>query len=355
MNTTTANTITAREAQLIDRKLSIPVREAALGTSVRNVQVDALALNTTIEENVTGVFSSVSGMVYQGNRTVTQINALSPSRGQLYVATDSGTPSAGTSDALTAGDGAEYDGANWKKLWDGVGGFPPAGTVVVVGNGTLVAPLTDAADEKKIATWDGLSIDPVLTTPAQGDVYKVTNTVSVYYGEVFELATTWNSISTTSNAAAVDRVTNLDTLTAFATTKTVPLPSVAAGDELEWEAVFNVVQANSTDTLDLIVNVGAVALLDTGATDVVTADFLRMSGRVQFKAVGASGAITGASQAVGVWAGSPFAVAAIVGPGTALNTTANLTLNASATWSVASTSNKVDLIALRYRIVKSGT
>lgn len=86
-----------------------------------------------------------------GERTITQINALSPSSGWAVVATDAGTPTAGTSDALAAGDLAEFDGTSWIRVYDNVAGQLPAGVRVIVSTtAALFSPLTDATDDGKI-------------------------------------------------------------------------------------------------------------------------------------------------------------------------------------------------------------
>jgi len=123
---------------------------------------------------------SVSG--YIGTRTVAQIDALSPASGDSVVAGDAGTPAAGSSDLLAAGDIAEFDGTQWKKIVANSGGFPPDGTRALVHTETvtLVAPLTDGVDEGKIAEWDGASLTPAsLVSPTDGDALLVVGEASV--------------------------------------------------------------------------------------------------------------------------------------------------------------------------------
>ncbi len=116
----------------------------------------------------TYVDSLVSGLQWRepaavlelvGNATIATINGLSPTTGDAYVATDAGTPSAGSSDALTAGDITEYNGADWKLIVDAAGGFPPAGTRVVLSvQTTLISPYTDATDDGQIRDFTGASL-----------------------------------------------------------------------------------------------------------------------------------------------------------------------------------------------------
>lgn len=356
MNTTTANTVTAREALILNQAMSAN-RDAGdgtgLGTLLRNAQIDIVDVGSTVAEKVSGTYSGVSGMVYQGNRTVTQINALSPSRGDLYVATDSGTPSAGSSDALTAGDGAEYNGASWKKLWDGVDGVPPVGTTVVVGNGTLVSPLTDGTDEKKVATWDGLSLTPTLTVPATGDAYKVTNATSVYYGEVFVKNTTWDSVTATMQAAAISRVASTASETFFTPVKVIPSTVVAAGDVYQFDVLVYVANKTGSPTLTVKVYIGSTQMISTGTVSVAADDMFRFTGQFQVKAVGASGSVLGAMTYVfgGNTATSVIPVVLSASP----DFSADNNFRASATWSASSASNQADLRMISLRRIASGT
>ncbi len=132
--------------------------------------------NLTTKSYVDSLFSglswkdSVAVKDYIGTRTVVQINALSPVVGESVVSSDAGTPSAGTSDALVAGDIAEYDGTSWKKIVGQSGSFPPDGTRALVHEETftLFSPLSDGSDEGKIAEWDGTSLTPALETSLDG-------------------------------------------------------------------------------------------------------------------------------------------------------------------------------------------
>jgi hypothetical protein len=120
---------------------------------------------------------------YIGTASITEINALSPSSGDTVAAEDAGTPTAGTSDALVAGDLAEYNGTEWKKILDASGGFVPDGTRAIVSTtGTFVTGggLTGSTDEGKIATWDGTAVlHDSLLTPTDGEAALVKGEASV--------------------------------------------------------------------------------------------------------------------------------------------------------------------------------
>lgn len=129
---------------------------------------------------------------YVGNATIATINGLTPTTGDVYVATDAGTPTAGTSDALVAGSVAEYDGTQWQEIVAGSGGFVPDGTRLITHETTaLISPNTDATDEGKIALFDGLSNTPTYATPVDGDAILIngdgaqnTNKAFVFDGTV---------------------------------------------------------------------------------------------------------------------------------------------------------------------------
>lgn len=106
---------------------------------------------------------TVRGLKLIGERTIALINALSPEAGDCVVATDAGTPTAGTSDALAAGDVAEFDGTSWKKVVSNSAGRVPNGIRFILAKTTaLVSPFVEATDDNKIVisvadpgTYDG--------------------------------------------------------------------------------------------------------------------------------------------------------------------------------------------------------
>jgi len=127
---------------------------------------------------------------YIGNRTVAEINALSPSAGWAVVATGAtGTPTAGTSDELDEGDIAEFDGTSWKIIVGHSSNYPPDGTRAIVSESeTLYSPATDGTDDGKIAEWDGTSLTPSFITVTDGEAALVRGEACVFenYGYVFD-------------------------------------------------------------------------------------------------------------------------------------------------------------------------
>ena len=122
----------------------------------------------------------VSTKDYFANLTIANIDGLTPNLGDTVVATDAGTPSAGTSDALTAGSVAEYNGTEWKEILAGVGGFVPDTTRLLVSTSTAItSPLTSSTDEGKFAIFDGTTNTPTFTTPTDGFAVLVAGETSV--------------------------------------------------------------------------------------------------------------------------------------------------------------------------------
>lgn len=114
--------------------------------------------NDAVNKNY--VDNAVSGITWKtpicatdfiGERSIAQIDALSPSAGWAVVATSAGTPAAGTSDALAIGDLAEFDGTSWIKLIDNAAGRLPNDVRLIASTtAALFSPLTDATDDGKI-------------------------------------------------------------------------------------------------------------------------------------------------------------------------------------------------------------
>jgi len=123
---------------------------------------------------------AVKGLL--GRKTIADIDALvaGASKGDSYIAEDAGTPGQGASTALVAGDITEWDGTQWIKIVSASGGFVPAGTLAIVGAGTLVGTgFTDVTDRNKVASFSGASNAPTLTAPTDADARLVTGAGSV--------------------------------------------------------------------------------------------------------------------------------------------------------------------------------
>lgn len=133
-----------------------------------------------------------------GNRTIAQLNALSPSAGDTYVATDAGTPTAGASDPLVAGSMTEFDGTSWIELEAGSGGYVADGVRAILSETVaLVSPYTDGTDDGKIVQFDGTSLtgtDQAENT--SGSVAMVDNSESINLGKEYAyLSGSWTQIN----------------------------------------------------------------------------------------------------------------------------------------------------------------
>lgn len=92
-----------------------------------------------------------------GNRTVAQINALSPTANDSYVVTNSGTLTAGSL-SVSAGDLVTYSGSAWATTVANSGGYVVAGTKATLSTTvTLVSPYTAGTDNGKVVRFDGTS------------------------------------------------------------------------------------------------------------------------------------------------------------------------------------------------------
>lgn len=145
-----------------------------------------------------------------------------------------------------------------------------------------------------------------------------------------------------ANLADSAEVENTTTETAFDKSKTIDGASLKVGDVLEIIASANVVDNNSTDTLNLKLYVGTEEVVATGAVDVADGDVGFIHAFVVVRAVGASGAIS----ATGVHAlGVPGTVTAkpFMKAQATEDISGDVAITVKATWSVAHADNEVEL------------
>ena len=153
-----------------------------------------------------------------GTNDVATINGLSGTLGDSYVMSDAGvlTEGAGADPTVAVGDIVEFDGTDWIILVTNSGGFPPAGTrVILSGTGTLIAPHTDATDNDEIHEFGGASLTPtdtgdtvdsaavLIQDPAHAGVYD--NEGYTYEGTSPSGA--WIQFTGTGNISAGDGLT----------------------------------------------------------------------------------------------------------------------------------------------------
>lgn len=142
-------------------------------------------------------------------------------------------------------------------------------------------------------------------------------------------------------------VENTTTETAFDKTVVFDGALLKVGDVLDFEAVAEVSDNNSTDTLTLRLKISdgsnTVTIAASLAVDVVDADVGHLKGRLTVRAVGASGSVAGLGEASLDAPAADVAIAkTIVTPAT-LDTTGSLTVSVTAEWSVAHADNEVNL------------
>jgi len=99
--------------------------------------------------------TSISVTSHVGNGTVSYLNGISPTAGDSYTVTDSGTLTAG-SVAVTPGDVVYWSGAAWVLAISGTSsGYVPAGIRLQLSTTTaLISPYTDGVDDGKVMAFD---------------------------------------------------------------------------------------------------------------------------------------------------------------------------------------------------------
>lgn len=163
-------------ASTVDFSSSTPVWTFGNETTAEGLFVSGTPVDGNHVPNKTYVDNLITGISWKepvcvigliGENTIAQINALTPVTGDAVIAADAGTPSAGTSDALTIGDLAEYDGTSWIKLYDAVASQLPINIRATLSTTqALTTPFTDATDDGKVVisvadsgTFNGASSD----------------------------------------------------------------------------------------------------------------------------------------------------------------------------------------------------
>lgn len=153
-----------------------------------------------------------------------------------------------------------------------------------------------------------------------------------------------------SAEAASNNVTNTVAETDFDKQVTIPANTLKVGDVIRVRLAAIAPSTNSTDTLTLKLKVGNTIIISTGAVDVANNDVGFIDADLVVRAIGATGSFVAAGvQALGVpgtVAAKPFVLGA-----TAIDTTVNQTLKATAQWSVANAGNIARLDVLDVQLV----
>ena len=161
-----------------------------------------------------------------------------------------------------------------------------------------------------------------------------------------------NSSVKYSSVAASTAVTNTTTETTFDTNVTCPANYLKAGDVIRVRLQGIAPATNSTDTLNVKLYVGSVNIAATGAVDVSNNDIFYIEADITVRTVGASGTIvaTGVTAlgTAGTVTAKPFYLASAT-----LDTTAAAIIKATATWSVASSSDSCRLDVVNVQLIRA--
>lgn len=128
----------------------------------------------------------VTGLV--GNATVLTINGLTPTAGDSYVCTDSGSVNPGLV-SVNAGSLIQFDGTNWWLIDLGSGGFVTDGIRAVLSTTVaLLSPYTTSQDEGKIVAFSGTNTGADAGEATDGSAFIVNGENSYYenIGFVFD-------------------------------------------------------------------------------------------------------------------------------------------------------------------------
>lgn len=154
-----------------------------------------------------------------------------------------------------------------------------------------------------------------------------------------------------SAEAASAAVTNTVTETAFDKSYSIPANTLQPGDVIRVRAQGIATATNSTDTLDAQLRLGTTDILATGAVDVANNDVFFIDADIVIRTVGASGTMVAVGHtaigAPGTVTSKPKFLAS-----TAIDTTAAISVNVSATWSVANAGNSCRLDILDVQILR---
>lgn len=135
----------------------------------------------------------------------------------------------------------------------------------------------------------------------------------------------------------------------------IPANMLQVGDVVKIRAQATVIDNNSTDTLTLVLKVGGVSVISTGAVDVADGDVGYFDVELVVRAIGAGG--VAAFQATGVHAlGVPGTVTAkpfTKAQTTVFDTTAAVRVAVNADWSVAHADNEVSLSFLSVEVQRA--
>ena len=162
-----------------------------------------------------------------------------------------------------------------------------------------------------------------------------------------ESGTTQDAIEVTGTAGRVtadsSTITNVDTKTYFDETITIPVALFTRGKTWRFKAAGRCPSTNSTDTLIITLEVGDLVVATTATVDVADDDIFCIDATLVADVVGASGTAIATGAHVLDASGTVPTLFSVAG---SLDSSADVVVRCSATWSAASASNQVALTAL---------
>lgn len=146
-------------------------------------------------------------------------------------------------------------------------------------------------------------------------------------------------------------VQNTNVATSFGSVS-LPAGSLTAGTHIRVLALGTVVNQNSTDTLGIVLKLGAATVATIAARDPATSDVFHIRADILVRSTGGSGAVRAATESLFAAAGGYVAGAEVVGTAsvTVDTTVANL-LDLVGTWSVTNANNIARLDAMTVEII----
>ncbi|MDX1968036.1 MAG: DUF2190 family protein [Planctomycetaceae bacterium] len=154
-----------------------------------------------------------------------------------------------------------------------------------------------------------------------------------------------------SSVAASTAITNTTTQTAFDQAVTIPANVLKVGDIIRVRCQGIATATNSTDTLNATVRLGTTDIVATGAIDVANNDIFVIEVDIVIRTIGATGTLVAAGfTAIGA-AGTATARPQFKAS-TAVDTTAALSVNTTATWSVANAGNSCRLDVMNVQLIR---
>lgn len=156
--------------------------------------------------------------------------------------------------------------------------------------------------------------------------------------------------NTYTQSAASAVVTNTVSETNFDKSFVIKKNTLKVGTKIKVRAQAIAPSTNATDTLNLKLKFGNTVIVATGALDVANNDIGVIDFEVTIRTIGAGGTMVGAGW-VAIGAAGTITGKAQFLASTAIDTTADITVAVSATWSVANAANQARLDVFHAEVI----